>query len=127
MERTVTIKLPQVSGKATARPGGNGKRRTPVVRRAAVMEPLKLKLTDGNLSVNGRRVPIPRGVGRRLTGAALKAVAKVYRGHSLYVSDNGRSTRVRDNDVVEVLPDTKFISRDERHRGVVSQPRYGRD
>jgi len=142
MKKAQTVMtLPKAFGEESEQPGGNGRRKTladvrahtmhplrlKVTDRALPARPLRLKLTDGELSVNGRKVPVLRGISRHLTGAALKSVADIYQGHSLYISDNGSFTRVRDTDVVELLPDTEFVSRDERPRTVVSQPRYNGD
>jgi len=88
---------------------------------------VRLALTDGTIDVDGASVPVPRGLARRrLTGEALKVVARVYVGFTLYVERNGALQRVRDRDVVELAPDTKVVSRDERPR-VVSRPSFARD
>lgn len=96
--------------------------------RPCSQQPLRLTLTDEReLHVDGRQVPVPRGIGSRITGAALKALANVYRGFTLYLSDRGTLTRVRDKDVVELLPATEMVSRDDRPQRAVTRPWFGTD
>jgi hypothetical protein len=103
----------------------------PVVARDVPRKPmirLQLRLTDGRrIHVNGRSVSVPKGVGPRVTVAAIREMAGIYRGHTVYLGSNGSAVRIRDKDVIELVDGASFTSRDETPQTAVSAPAYHKD
>lgn len=83
---------------------------------------IKIFLCDGAVSVNGKKVSIPIGIPRTMTGKEFKKFAGIYPGNALYIGRENGMQRVRDTEVVEISPDTAFT-----HKKVTTVPRYSRD
>ncbi|MCJ7762726.1 hypothetical protein MUP38_04635 [Candidatus Bathyarchaeota archaeon] len=86
------------------------------------IQSIRIFLRDGTVSVNGKNVSIPIGMSRTMTAKEFKKFAAIYSGDALYISRENGMQRVRDTEVVEIVPDTVFT-----HKKVVSVPRYSRD
>lgn len=62
-----------------------------------------LRLSDGrSIEVDGQQAELPLGVRRSCTGAAIKALAGVYRGRILFIQEGEEWKRVNDEEVVEI-------------------------
>lgn len=73
---------------------------------------LSITLNDHReILVNGQKVRLPAGVGRRVRGDTLKALAGIYQGMNLYLEADGKSHQVRDNEEVELHPGDRFKTR----------------
>lgn len=78
----------------------------------AVSEPItrriRLCLTNGQLDIDGEKVSVPVGVGRSLTGRAVKALCKKYKGLLLFLKSGKSWQRIGDKDVVEIADESQF-------------------
>ena len=93
---------------------------------ADTIRQVRIVLHDGAITVNGRTTTIPPGLAGPMTGKEFKRFAGVYARHALFVQRDGGMQRVRDNQTVEVVPDSRFTHRMEPPV-VSSAPRFGRD
>lgn len=85
-----------------------------------------LKLADGRaLVVDGQNVELPMGSSERLTGAAIKAVAGIYRGRILFIRQDEHWRRVSDEEPVKVSDQESF--RTEAPPVFQSAPRFTLD
>lgn len=97
------------------------------VRSAEPAPPLRIRSHNGEVNVDGRPVAIPRGLGRKLTVAALRQLADIYRGLSIFIESGGSHTRLKDSDPIEITRETEVVSRDERPQRVVSRLSFHTD
>jgi hypothetical protein len=62
-----------------------------------------LNLSDSrSIVVDGRPAQLPLGTGKKCTGAAIKALAGVYRGRILFIQEGQHWRRLNDDEVVEL-------------------------
>ena len=72
-----------------------------------VREPVApLDLSDGRVvMVDGQPVDLPLGTGRTCTGAAIRALARVYRGRILFIRHQEQWRRVDDDQTIDLSVD----------------------
>jgi hypothetical protein len=62
-----------------------------------------MRLSDSrSIVVDGRPAQLPLGTGKQCTGAAIKALAGVYRGRILFLQEGQQWRRLNDDEVVEL-------------------------
>ena len=69
-----------------------------------VREPVApLDLSDGRVvTVDGQPVNLPLGISRTVTGAAIRALARVYRGRILFIRHQEQWRRVDDDQTIDL-------------------------
>ena len=87
---------------------------------------IRIRLEEGSVKVNGRKVSIPIGLAGRMTGKNFKELANIYKGDVLYIRQPGGLQRIRDAETVEVVPDAKFTHSRPAPK-MRSTPWYGTD
>lgn len=86
-----------------------------------------LNLHDGQeVTVNGRNVPIPLGVGRKVTAETIKVLAGIYRGMILFISSSKGWRRLGDKEEVD-LKDRRSNKPDDPPLEFLAQPPLTRD
>jgi hypothetical protein len=63
--------------------------------------------------VNGRPALLPLGTGKQCTGAAIKALAGLYRGRILFIQGGQQWRRLNDDDEVVELADKQSYRTEE--------------
>jgi hypothetical protein len=86
------------------------------------VQSIKISLRNGTVSINKQKVSIPIGMPCTMTAKEFKKFAGIYSGDALYISREDGMQRVRDTEVIELVPDAVFT-----HKKIVSAPRYSRD
>lgn len=62
-----------------------------------------MRLSDSrSVVVDGQPAQLPLGIGKQCTGAAIKALAGVYRGRILFIQEGQQWRRLNDDEVVDL-------------------------
>jgi len=77
---------------------------------------IKLTLSEGSVTVNGRHIPIPIGVSGSMTVKELKKLLKIYAGNTVFIRRRDGLERVRDSQTIELVSGTEFTHRKETPR-----------
>lgn len=85
--------------------------------RTAAVPRVRIRLDEGAVTVNGKKLTIPTGLAGTMAGRELKKIAGIYRGNLLFVRVNGGMQRIKDNETVEFVDGKEF-----RHERTV--PRF---
>lgn len=77
----------------------------------SLIEALPVK-RERSLVVNGKEVDIPPEVKRRMTVAALKVMAEIYRGLAVFIETGNGWQRLRDSDVIDIEAKPAFQAKE---------------
>ncbi|MFB0562983.1 MAG: hypothetical protein ACETWM_17430 [Candidatus Lokiarchaeia archaeon] len=77
----------------------------------SLVEALPVK-RERSLVVNGKEVDIPTEVKRRMTVAALKVLAEIYRGLAVFIETGNGWQRLRDSDVIDIEAKPAFQAKE---------------
>ena len=82
---------------------GTGGEVMPLPRDAMMPANPNLNLSDSRaVKLNGKRIGIPIGIGKKVTGEAIKALAGIYQGMVLFIKSKNGAQRIEDKQAVEL-------------------------